>query len=98
MALFLRRASPSWVAFAFVGAMPHGSVFLTAAATVFIQRYASPVDAIVIIALLLACDIGLAGLERLGTAHLARIRQLPVRPFSREGDLNPLTFSRGSST
>jgi hypothetical protein len=80
--LFLRRASPSWVAFAFVGAMLHGSVFLTAAATVFIQRYALPVDAIVIIALLLACDIGLAGLERLGTAQLARIRQMPVQPFS----------------
>jgi hypothetical protein len=89
MALFLRRTPPSWVAFAFVGAMLHGSVFLTAAATVFIQRYALPVDAIVIIALLLACDIGLAGLERLGTAQLARIRQLPVHSFLRGGDLNP---------
>jgi hypothetical protein len=89
MALFLRRTPPSWMAFAFVGAMLHGSVFLIAAATVFIQRYALPVDAIVIIALLLACDIGLAGLERLGTAQLARIRQLPVHPFLRGGDLNP---------
>ena len=80
--LFLRRAPPSWVAFGFVGAMLHGSVFLTAAATAFNQRYALPVDPIVIIALLLACDIALTGLSRFGIALPARVRQLPVRPFS----------------
>ena len=59
IAIFFRRASLIWLALGSVGAMMHGAVVLIAAAHPFIPRYALLIDVMIIIALLLACDIGL---------------------------------------
>jgi hypothetical protein len=66
IALFLRRSSPGWLALGSVGMMMHGAVVLVAAVHPFIPRFALPIDVMVIIALMLACDMGLAWLHSSG--------------------------------
>ena len=68
LVLARRTLSPEWVALAFVSAMLHGAVLMTAAVTVFIPRYALPIDPLVICALVL-----------LGDRLWARLRDGPPR-------------------
>ncbi|MFH1345631.1 MAG: hypothetical protein ABIL01_31160 [Pseudomonadota bacterium] len=46
----LRRQSWHWMALGYCGVMIHGSMLLTAATTVFIPRYALPVDPVILLA------------------------------------------------
>jgi hypothetical protein len=50
------RNSWHWVALGHCGVMIHGSMLLTAAATVFIPRYAIPVDPVIMLAGVIAMD------------------------------------------
>jgi hypothetical protein len=70
IAIFFRRASPTWLAQGSVGTMAHGAVVLVAAGHAFIPRYALPIDVMIIIALMLACDMGLAWLQSSGLVLL----------------------------
>lgn len=50
------RNSRHWVALGYCGVMIHGSMLLTAAVTVFIPRYAIPVDPVILLAGVIAMD------------------------------------------
>jgi hypothetical protein len=50
------RRSWRWVALGYCGVMIHGSMLLTAAVTVFIPRYAIPVDPVILLAGVIAID------------------------------------------
>ena len=75
IAIFFRRASPNWLALGSVGTMMHGSVVLIAAARTLVPRYALPIDVMVIVALMLACDMGLAWLHYSGWTSSSRVRR-----------------------
>jgi hypothetical protein len=49
IAIFLRRESVYWLSLGYCGAVIHGSILLTAATTVFIDRYAVPVDPVILV-------------------------------------------------
>ncbi len=56
MPIALRTKAKHWLALGYCGVIIHGSMLLTAAVTVFIPRYASPIDPIVLIAGLIMLD------------------------------------------
>ena len=55
LAVFL-TLPPRWLALGYCGVIIHGSILLTSATTVFIQRYAFPVDPIVLVAGVILVD------------------------------------------
>jgi hypothetical protein len=56
IAVFARRRSRHWLALGYCGAIIHGSTLLTAAVTVFILRYALPVDPVLLVAGVITLD------------------------------------------
>jgi hypothetical protein len=72
IAACFRRRSKHWMALGYCGVIIHGSMLLTAAVTVFIPRYAWPVDPVILVAGVIIVD----GLLSWGWAAM---RQLEAR-------------------
>jgi hypothetical protein len=49
IAMFFRRDSIYWVSLGYCGVMTHGSILLTSLVTVFLHRYAMPVDPVILV-------------------------------------------------
>jgi hypothetical protein len=56
IAACFRRRSKHWMALGYCGVIIHGSILLTAAVTVFIPRYAWPVDPVIMVAGVIMLD------------------------------------------
>ena len=70
IAVCFRRRSKHWLALGYCGVIIHGSMLLTAAVTVFIPRYALPVDPVILV----ACVIMVDGLLSWGRARLRELK------------------------
>lgn len=68
IAALFRRASVYWLALGYCGVVIHGSILLTAAVTVFIHRYAVPVDPVILI----SGAIMISGLIQWSASHIER--------------------------
>jgi hypothetical protein len=70
IAIFFRSASRYWLALGYCGVLIHGGMLLTASVTVFIPRYAWPIDPIILV----AGAIMVGGLLSWGSARLRELR------------------------
>ncbi|MFH1345632.1 MAG: hypothetical protein ABIL01_31165 [Pseudomonadota bacterium] len=64
IALLFGRRSRHWLALGYCGVIIHGSILLTAAVTVFIPRYAIPIDPVILIAGVIIVDMLLSWAAR----------------------------------
>ena len=71
IAALFRRNSAYWLALGYCGVVIHGSILLTAAVTVFIHRYAVPVDPVVLI----SGAIMVCGPIQWGVSHMKRFTE-----------------------
>jgi hypothetical protein len=86
IAIFFRRDSVYWLALGYCGVVIHGSILLTAAVTVFLHRYATPIDPVILIsgAIMIGgfASWSLSRIEQfaatIGPGLLKRIRRAPV--------------------
>lgn len=75
MSIFAR--SRHWLALGYCGVIIHGSMLLTAAVTVFIPRYALPIDPVIILAGIIALDGILSWL-----LNIVRLEAVSPQPLS----------------
>jgi hypothetical protein len=69
IAMFFRRDSAYWLSLGYCGIMIHGSILLTTAVSVFLDRYAVPVDPVILVS-------GAIIIGRLVSWSLSKIGQL----------------------
>jgi hypothetical protein len=82
--------SPHWLALGYCGTIIHGAIILTSIATVFIPRYAVPIDPVVLLAGVIMADGAIRWLMKPARSRMAASR----RPAKRQGQ--SIRFSRAT--